>query len=129
MTFKHPSLAFVLLWLQRTWSATVQDYYGEMVVSVHLSLLFTSRIVIGGSRYSSFNQAVAVAIARLRSVPSLEICRALPEGICIMSCSISALILCSKYFKGNKSVVSFFPNDNPILFPLTALLQLFACTC
>lgn len=45
-------------------------------------------------------KAVAGAGVRLRSLPSLGICRALPEVICVILCLISALILCSNDFKG-----------------------------
>lgn len=45
-------------------------------------------------------KAVAVAGVCLRSLPSLGICRALPEVICVILCHISALILCSNDFRG-----------------------------
>lgn len=44
-------------------------------------------------------KALAVAGVCLRSLPSLGICRALPEVICIILCHLSALILCSKDFR------------------------------
>lgn len=45
-------------------------------------------------------KAVAVAGVCLRSLPSLGICRALPEVICVILCHINALLLCSNGFRG-----------------------------
>lgn len=71
-------------------------------------------------------KAVAVAGVCLRSLPSLGICRALSEVICVILCHISALILHSNDFRG----ANLYPmclEPMMIQLSLSGLLQPFVC--
>lgn len=113
------SLGFVSWSVYRV--SPAQDSARDEVVFVRPSLLCTGRILSRGHVKVHSIKAVAVAGVCLGSLPSLGICKALPEVICVILCHKSALILFSNDFRAaNLYPVCLYPMMIQLSLPFLA---------